>query len=123
MTAPTISSSANTLSGREDLAANVFDWYCHNDYGIYDNAIKCFAPVLETVGCTVLEKQLRQYVEQVAPTAKHPDFARTLGLAGLRALADAHQDVEGYIAVLETYDSPVGAHHKVEIAERLIQTP
>jgi hypothetical protein len=109
----------NTMDATK-LAKDVLDWYDHNNYAVYDNVIKYFAPVLGLSGRNHLEQCLRQRVEASCPPAGSRDFTRERAISGLLNLADACQDIDGYIAILETYHAPVAAHHKIGVAQRLV---
>jgi hypothetical protein len=106
--------------GSDALAKKVFDWYCHNDYSVYDNIVEYFAPPLGNEGLAELERLLR---EQWKSTTRKPrsDYSTTHFLRGWLAIADARKDVDQYISILEQTGQAETVHYQVEIAERLVK--
>lgn len=104
----------STALDAKQLATEVFDWYCHNNYCIYDHIIQHFAPVLGAEGCQVLEQLLCQPLDSnsLSSRAQH---------SGRLQLADARQSVDEYIAIVETRQDSISITEQLAIAERLIQ--
>lgn len=81
------------------LAEQVFEAFCHNGYGVYDEVIQQLAEPLGPVGLAALKQRFQQLGEQPVPVPPREESSRqwTVKL-GLRAVAEASGDVDGYIA-------------------------
>jgi len=107
--------------GSAELAKKVFDWYCHNDYSVYDNVVEYFAVPLGNEGLAQLEGLFREQCESATPNKPRSDYLGRNFLRGWLAIADAKKDVDKYIAILEQTGQAETVHYQVEIAERLIK--
>jgi hypothetical protein len=105
----------------QQLAKDLFQEYSRNGYGVYDRAIHYFAPALKSPGLCQFEDLLRQPIEGNSSTRSTHAVDRYHSIAGLLAIADARQDVDAYIAVIQQYESSVSSSRALEIAQRLIQ--
>jgi len=106
---------------RRALAQEVFNWYSHNGYGIYDNVIKHFAPALGEEGQNVVENLLKNQLTIAERTRSASELSTHETISGLLALADARQNVEEYMSIIQTYCAPITCSEQLAIAERLVQ--
>jgi hypothetical protein len=100
------------------LAEQVFEAFCHNGYGVYDDVIQQLAEPLGPVGLAALKQRFQQLGEEPVPVPPReewqqvsygsdgPTYAHeraessrqwTVKL-GLQAVAEASGDVDGFIA-------------------------
>ncbi len=121
------------------LAEQVFEAYCHNGYGVFDDVIQQLAEPLGPVGLEALKRQFHRLGEQPVPLPPReewqqvsygsggPSYAHereessrqwTVKL-GLQAVAVASGDVDGYIAQY-TPEQQSFPRLAADIAERLL---
>jgi hypothetical protein len=113
--------SASLTHDGQQLAQDLFKEYDQNGYGVYDRVIEYFAPVLKESGLCCFEALLKQQLDVKPSKPTMAALSRYRAVAGLLAIADARQDVDAYVAVIEEYESPVGDDKAILIAQRLIQ--
>jgi hypothetical protein len=98
------------------LAQEVFDLFTTDEYGARGRVIPAFSEALGASGLDELERMVGERLSP-APGGKH-DYRRYMLTAALQDIADAHGDVDGYIAAQRlagTEDAAVK-----EIGERLL---
>lgn len=121
------------------LAEQVFEAFCHNGYGVYDDVIQQLAEPLGPAGLAALKQRFEQLGEQPVPVPPReewqqvsygsggPTYAHeraessrqwTVKL-GLQAVAEASGDVDGFIAQY-TPEQQRFPRIAAEIAQRLL---
>ncbi|MBC1261593.1 hypothetical protein FQK07_10025 [Synechococcus sp. BSF8S] len=102
------------------LAEQVFEAFCHNGYGVFDDVIQQLAETLGPVGLAALKQRFQQLGEQPVPVPPREESSRqwTVKL-GLQAVAEASGDVDGFIAQY-TPEQQRFPRIAAEIAQRLL---
>ncbi|QPN59487.1 hypothetical protein H8F24_15965 [Synechococcus sp. CBW1002] len=80
------------------LARQVFEAHCHDDDGIVHGLIGKLAESLGPTGLAALRQQFEQLAQQPATVLLQEQSRFWTAQSGLRAVAEAMGDVDGYIA-------------------------
>lgn len=115
-----LDASENTRP-KKDLAKQVYDWYCHDDYGIYHQVIRDFSQALQAEGLQELENFFRQDLEKSNTQGQNANFPSEKIISGLLDIADARGDVDGYIELLRSSGYLNSDSRIVEVAKRLLK--